>query len=88
MAQDGNLIHDKVSVPPVSSLQLFLLAALGSGAILIGLAVVAPPVSYRWSSSRKRLLGRWRTEMALIGLAIILGTTLSLLSLSLLGGGA
>lgn len=73
---------------PVSSLQLFLLAALGSGAILIGLAVVAPPVSYRWSSSRTRLLSKWRTEIALIGLAILLGTTLSLLLLLLLGGGA
>jgi hypothetical protein len=88
VAQDGNFIHDKVNVAPVSSLQLFLLAAVGSGAILIGLAVVAPPVSYRWTSARRRLLGRWRTEMALIGLAIILGTTVSLLFLLLLGGGA
>jgi hypothetical protein len=82
------LVHDKVSVTPVSSLQLFLLAALVSGAILMGLAAVAPSVWYHWTSGRGRLLGRWRTEIALTGLAIILGTTLSLLLLLPLGSGA
>jgi hypothetical protein len=63
----------------VTPLQLFLLACLGCGILLIGLAAVAPSVLYRWTPTRSRVLGRWRVEMAFTGVAIFLGTAISLL---------
>jgi hypothetical protein len=72
---------------PVTPLQLFLLGCLGCGLLLIGLAAVAPSVLYRWTPARNRLLGRLRLEMALTGVAIFLGTALSLL-LVVWGGGS
>jgi hypothetical protein len=72
----------------LSPLQFFLLACAGFGFLLIGLAALAPTVWYRWTSTRRKLLGRWRAEMALTGLAIFAGTGLSLLLLLVLGSGA
>jgi len=70
----------------LAPLHLFLLACIGCGLLLIALAAVAPSVLYRWTPARNRLLGRWRLEMALMGVAIFVGTTLSLLVVLALGG--
>jgi hypothetical protein len=72
----------------LSPLQFFLLACAGFGFLLLGLAALAPTVWYRWTSARRRMLGRWRTEMALTGLAIFAGTGLSLVLLLVLESGA
>jgi hypothetical protein len=65
--------------PSLTPLQLFLLACLGCGILLVGLAALAPSVLYRWTPTRSRVLGRWRVEMAFTGAAIFLGTAISLL---------
>jgi hypothetical protein len=72
----------------LSPLQFFLLACAGFGFLLLGLAALAPTVWYRWTSTRRRMLGRWRAEMALTGLAIFAGTGLSLVLLLVLESGA
>jgi hypothetical protein len=73
---------------PLTPLQLFLLGCLGCGLLLIGLAALAPSVLYRWTPARNRLLGRLRLEMALTGVAIFVGTGLSLLLVLVWGGGS
>jgi hypothetical protein len=79
-------MHDMVRGDVLTPIQLFLLGGVSCGLLLIGLAKLAPSVLYRWTPSREKLLGRWRTEMALTGVAIFLGTGISLLLVLALGG--
>jgi hypothetical protein len=47
-------------------------------ALLIALAAVAPQTWYGWTSTRRKLLGRWRSEIGVTGAAILVGTAVVL----------
>jgi hypothetical protein len=64
---------------PLTSLHLFVISSVGVGFVLVGLAAIAPRSWYGWSSARRRLLGRWRVEMGLTGVAIFFATAVALL---------
>jgi hypothetical protein len=64
---------------PLTPLHYFVMTSVGVALLLFGLVAVAPRTWYGWSSPRRKLLGQWRVEMGVLGIAIFVGTAVAVL---------
>jgi hypothetical protein len=69
-------------MPSVISPYVFVIGAAGFGVLLVVLAALAPRAWYGWTPTPRRLASRWRVEMGLTGIAIILSTAVALVVLA------
>jgi hypothetical protein len=63
----------------VTPLHYFVLISFVVGSLFVLLAAVAPRTWYAWTPPPRRLLGRWRLEMGVIGAGIFAGTAVTTL---------